>query len=164
VSPRSIYRAEKAQYILDKFGSLDPAKLMCKKPKLSSFKGEVLKGRYFIIDYVDILSQVKAPVGKGLMGSMTGARLLLRRDDESKLMPVLIQLTWKKSYELETFYAVDYVETNTHTWQLAKMFFSFAEYQVQKFGFLYAETHCIVESIAVCMYRHLPEMHPYLGF
>jgi len=45
-------------------------------------------------------------------------------------------------------------------WILAKMFFCLAEAQVHKIGSLYTETLCITESIAMCMYRNLPSMHP----
>jgi len=157
--PRYIYRVTKPEQISDLFGELNFEKLMCAKPKKQTFKVEVSKGRYFIIDYTWILTDVSAPVGKGLGNTLPGARLLLRRNDDSKLNPVSIKLIWRTVEE--TFFAVDYKdEKSPYNWLLAKMFFCLAESQVHKLGSFFTETMCVTEVFATCMYRCLPSMHP----
>jgi len=43
-----------------------------------------------------MLVDIKAPIAKGLANSIPGAILLLRREDDSKLYPVILKILWKK--------------------------------------------------------------------
>ncbi|XP_030606493.1 arachidonate 15-lipoxygenase B-like [Archocentrus centrarchus] len=116
---------------------------------------EMRKGNIFLCDY-KLLDGVQANTINGKKQFLMAPLVLLRKTEETDLVPIAIQLKQKPTKDNPIFLPTD----SEYDWLLAKIFVRSADFNLYELNAHLLRTHLLAEVFAVSLLRNLPMVHP----